>query len=177
MELRLPRPARHLDDAEISAARHVVEGADPANFPLRIETPAGISNILLFSLGTFPEVTEEESQPYSPPNRNDSIETAEPLRASPIVVNGTLRESWRGLPKDVTIANWNGGKSAASLKWFADRGHGQIIAGYYDSDLSSFRRWHAAAKGVPRVTGFMYTTWQQKYEHLEAYGKAMMGKE
>ena len=60
-------------------------------YPVRIETPAGISNILLFTLGTFPEVTEEESQPYSPPNSNDGIETAEPVRDSPVVVNGTLR--------------------------------------------------------------------------------------
>lgn len=65
-------------------------GALPGVYPVRIETPAGISNILLFTLGTFPEVTEEESEPYSPPNRNDSIETAEPLRATPLLVNGTL---------------------------------------------------------------------------------------
>ena len=46
---------------------------------------------LLFTLGTYPEVTEEESQPGSLPNRNDTIETAEPVRSSPVVVNGTLR--------------------------------------------------------------------------------------
>ena len=63
----------------------------PGVYPIRIETPSGISNILLFTLGTYPEVTEEESQPNSPPNRNDSIETAEPVRSSPVVVNGTLR--------------------------------------------------------------------------------------
>jgi len=65
--------------------------AAPGVYPIRIETPAGISNILLFTLGTFPEVTEEESQPNAPPNSNDSIETAEPVRATPVVVNGTLR--------------------------------------------------------------------------------------
>jgi hypothetical protein len=65
--------------------------AVPGVYPLRIETPAGMSNILLFTLGTFPEVTEEESQPDSPAHRNDSIETAEPVAAVPVVVNGTLR--------------------------------------------------------------------------------------
>jgi len=65
--------------------------AAPGVYPLRIETPAGMSNILLFTLGTFPEVTEEESQPDSPAHRNDSIETAEPVAAVPVVVNGTLR--------------------------------------------------------------------------------------
>ena len=65
--------------------------AAPGIYPVRIETAAGISNVLLFTLGTFPEVSEEESQPYSRPHRNDSIETAEPVRATPVVVNGTLR--------------------------------------------------------------------------------------
>src|ERR1035441_1653733 len=59
-------------------------------YPIRIES-SGISNVLLFTLGPYPEVTEEESQPGSLPHRNDTIETAEPVRSSPVVVNGTLR--------------------------------------------------------------------------------------
>jgi hypothetical protein len=65
--------------------------AAPGVYPIRIESSSGISNVLLFTLGTFPEVTEEESMPNSLPNRNDTIETAEPVRSSPVVVNGTLR--------------------------------------------------------------------------------------
>jgi len=53
------------------------------------------------------------------------------------------------------VSNWNGGKAAASLKWFAERGHSQVIAGYYDGDLANFKKWDAAAKGVPHVTGFL----------------------
>ena len=60
--------------------------AAPGVYPIRIQTPAGISNILLFTLGTYPEVTEEESQPYAQPNSNDSIETAEPVRSTPVVM-------------------------------------------------------------------------------------------
>jgi hypothetical protein len=63
----------------------------PGVYPIRVEATNGISNVLLFTVGTFPEVTEEESQPYSRPNRNDSIETAEPLPPAPVTVNGTLR--------------------------------------------------------------------------------------
>ena len=74
--------------------------------------------------------------------------------------------------------NWNGGKKTeASLGWFAKRGHEQIMAGYYDHGMENFQRWDAASKGVGGVRGFMYTTWQHKYDHLEAYGKAMLGKE
>jgi hypothetical protein len=71
--------------------------AAPGVYPIRIQTESGISNILLFTLGTYPEVTEEESQPNSPPNRNDFIETAEPIRSTPVLVNGTLRGPERDL--------------------------------------------------------------------------------
>jgi hypothetical protein len=60
-------------------------------YPVRLETPSGISNVLLFTVGTFPEMAEEESSPYGRPNRNDTIETAESVPSSPVVVNGTLR--------------------------------------------------------------------------------------
>ena len=63
----------------------------PGVYPIRIESANGISNVLLFTVGTFPEVTEEESQPYARPNRNDTIETAEPIPPAPVTVNGTLR--------------------------------------------------------------------------------------
>jgi hypothetical protein len=93
------------------------------------------------------------------------------------LVNGSWRESWKGLPPEVIIANWNGGKAEKSLKFFAERGHTQIIAGYYDSGATNFHKWAKASQDVPRVTGFMYTTWQQKYDDLELYGRLMLGKE
>ncbi len=92
------------------------------------------------------------------------------------LVNGSLKGSWEGLSKEVIIANWNSGKASDSLKFFAGRGHSQVIAGYYDADdLGNFRTWDAAARGVPGVFGFMYTTWQSKYSLLEQYGQAMRG--
>jgi hypothetical protein len=89
------------------------------------------------------------------------------------LVNGSLKDSWEGLPKDVIIANWNSGKAADSLRWFAGRGHQQIIAGFYDAGLDNLNQWEQAAKGVSGVTGFMYTTWGQNYRLLEAYGERM----
>jgi hypothetical protein len=91
------------------------------------------------------------------------------------LVNGTLEGSWEGLDRSVIIANWNAGKARASLDFFAKRGQSQILAGYYDSD-DNLATWNAAAKGVPGVIGFMYTTWQNKYDDLERYGKALAGK-
>jgi hypothetical protein len=91
------------------------------------------------------------------------------------LVDGSHAGSWEGLPATVDIANWNSGKAKASLQFFADRGHRQVIAGYYDDGLDNFTSWDAAAKGVPKVIGFMYTTWQAKYDDLEAYGRALLG--
>ena len=42
-------------------------------YPIRVETPDGISNILLFAVGAFPEVVEEESKPESREHSNDSV--------------------------------------------------------------------------------------------------------
>lgn len=80
------------------AAKFLVEPKDdaaPGIYPVRLETPAGISNVLLFSITTFPEYTEEESRPYSEPNSNDTIENAEPVPAAPVTVNGTLEGAER----------------------------------------------------------------------------------
>jgi hypothetical protein len=60
------------------------------SYPIRVQTPDGISNVLLFTVGAFPEVTEAESKPDSHEHANDSIETAERIEA-PVTINGTLR--------------------------------------------------------------------------------------
>ncbi len=90
------------------------------------------------------------------------------------LVRDTLAGSWEGLPSKVAIANWNGGHKRESLEFFAGRGHRQVMAGYYDvNDLSGFTGWDEAARGIDGVTGFMYTTWQGRYDLLERYGQAM----
>jgi len=90
------------------------------------------------------------------------------------LVNGSLKGAWKGLPPETIIANWNSGKARESLDFFAGRGHRQIIAGYYDADdLSNFQQWDSAARNVTGVIGFMYTTWQAKFNLLEKYGEAM----
>ena len=93
------------------------------------------------------------------------------------LVNGTLEGSWLGLSKTTSIANWNSGHARESLEFFANRGHRQVLAGYYDAnDLGGFSSWHEAAEGIPAVDGFMYTTWQSKFDLLEQYGAAILKK-
>src|SRR5690348_341646 len=88
--LNTPPPADGMMSSPGRSAAFLVEpkpDAIPGVYPIRIESSKGISNVLLFSIGAFPEVMEEESQPYAKPNSNDSIETAQPITSTPVTVN------------------------------------------------------------------------------------------
>lgn len=64
-------------------------------YPIRVQSPEGLSNILLFSIGSLPEINEEESQPGGLQHSNDSIEKAQSLPTSAITLNGALRGAER----------------------------------------------------------------------------------
>ncbi|HZL37302.1 MAG TPA: hypothetical protein VFC78_18425 [Tepidisphaeraceae bacterium] len=87
------------------------------------------------------------------------------------LVNGPLTGSWEGLDKDVLVVNWNYEKRDESLKFFADRGNPQLIAGYYDGPLSDFTNWMTSAKKVKGVIGYMYTTWRGDYSAIETFAR------
>lgn len=84
------------------------------------------------------------------------------------LVQGTFKGSWEGLDPEVVIVNWHHGKRDESLKWFADRGHKQVIAGYYDGGHDT-KAWLESAARVPGVVGIMYTTWEANYDDLESF--------
>jgi hypothetical protein len=89
------------------------------------------------------------------------------------LVNGPWTGSWEGLSSNVIIMNWNFGKRDESLKFFADRGHRQIIAGFYDGPMKHDEEWVASARKVKDVVGYMYTTWRGDYSKIEAYAKTV----
>lgn len=93
------------------------------------------------------------------------------------LVNGSWEGSWEGLDKSVVIVNWNNGKRDQSLKFFADRGHQQVIAGYYDVApgrvAEHTKAWLASAAKVQGVAGIMYTTWRQDYSQIEKFAEAV----
>ena len=104
---------------------------------------------------------------------NDMFDPFHNARPNYYLVKGDLTGSWEGLTKDTIIVNWNGGKAAESLKFFADRGHRQLIAGYYDSPIDRTRKWLDIAQPVPGVMGVMFTTWRNNYAELEAFAKML----
>lgn len=90
------------------------------------------------------------------------------------LVNGPLTGSWEGLDKDVIVVPWYYSKREASLRFFAERGHRQVIAGYYDAAPEKAADWLAAASKVPgSVIGIMYTTWRHDYSQIEKFARVV----
>lgn len=90
------------------------------------------------------------------------------------LVAGGWKNSWKSLPKDMAVVNWNG-LNPDSLSWFSRHDTDQILAGYLDGSPGDIQAWLAQAGNSSRVIGVMYTTWQNKYDALEAFGKADWG--
>lgn len=85
----LPATFTPLVSSKPNEAKYLVEPtADWAvgTYTIRLTAPNGISNILLFSIGAFPELEEDETKPQ----QNDSIEKAQVLPAASVTVNGRL---------------------------------------------------------------------------------------
>ena len=91
------------------------------------------------------------------------------------LVNGTLAGSWEGLPADLLVINWNSGKPVESTRFFADRGHEQVLAGFYDGPVDAIREWLRVSRDHA-VVGVMYTTWRDDYRQLEAFAEAAWGR-
>ena len=102
---------------------------------------------------------------------NDMFDPYHNARNDYYLVRGDLKGSWEGLPRDVIIMNWYFGPREKNLPFFADRGHRQVLAGYYDHDPSRIKEWLQAAAKVKGVIGVMYTTWKQDYSKLEEFAK------
>ncbi len=90
--LAKPLPDGQKPFSELLYLVEVADDARPGVYPLRIETPEGLSNVLLFTVGRFPQVVETESDPSADGENlgNDFPETAEVI-APPVVVEGRLQ--------------------------------------------------------------------------------------
>jgi hypothetical protein len=111
---------------------------------------------------------------------NDMFDPYHNARNNYYLVEGDIAGSWKGLPENVSIMNWNLEHLPDSLKWFSGLdsrqpiAHRQLIAGYYDSHNGalSAQQELAGAKGVPGIQGLMYTTWGDDYSQLESFANS-----
>ena len=74
-------PARDVQSAAFLV--EVRKEAAPGLYPIRVHSDLGLSNVLLFSVGEFPEVNEEQG------GANDTPAGSQPVPV-PVTVNGTL---------------------------------------------------------------------------------------
>lgn len=88
--------------------------------------------------------------------------------------DGPWYGSWRGLPRDIGILNWQQDPQTRrdSILHFAGLGHHQVLAGYYDGQAGAIAGWLREARGVAGVDGVMYTTWLNQYQSTEPFLKA-----
>lgn len=83
-------PAADKQGKQLPFLVEIKEDTPVGLYPIRIQSSNGLSNILLFSVGTFAEIREAESQAKTMDPLNDSMQTAQELKSTPIIVNGTL---------------------------------------------------------------------------------------
>lgn len=87
------------------------------------------------------------------------------------LVEGNYNGSWKHLPKDLTLVVWGDDPREKSLRFLADEGFRTMVACYYDADnLRQVQNWLDFALTIKNVRGFMYTSWQKKYNLLPAFG-------
>jgi len=107
---------------------------------------------------------------------SDMLDPNHNARSDYYLVQGDFTGSWNHVPKDLIIAVWGGAPREKSLHFFAEQGFRTLIACYYDAPtLDEVKGWLELAKRTPKVVGFMYTTWERKYELLCDFGLLVWG--
>jgi len=90
------------------------------------------------------------------------------------LVEGDFTGSWNYIPKDIIIAVWGGKPREKSLEFFYKQGFKVLIACYYDADnMDDVKGWYEISKKFNNIVGFMYTTWERKYEFLKDFAKIL----
>ena len=90
------------------------------------------------------------------------------------MVKGNWSGSWAGVPADMGIVNWSGGK-IESYQNFSKGGRQQIISGDKPDQIKT---WLAACKDLSGISGVMYTSWENDFgPNLENYIEAVKQQE
>ncbi len=107
---------------------------------------------------------------------NDMVDPLHNAGTNYYLVRGDLAPVQALLPSRLGIANWNHGRLEPSLRGFATRGHWQVYAGYYDGSPADLRAALPVLDRTKGVTAVMYTTWQDRYDDLEAFARIARGE-
>jgi hypothetical protein len=87
------------------------------------------------------------------------------------LIDGSFDGTWKHIPKDLFIGCWYYEKRDLSLGFFSKLGYGTLGAAYYDADdLENPKGWMESLGRTAGAVGIMYTTWENKYQLLSAFG-------
>ncbi|MBI4910788.1 MAG: hypothetical protein HY820_44655 [Acidobacteria bacterium] len=87
------------------------------------------------------------------------------------LVEGDYTGSWKHVPNDLVIMCWYYARRQPSLDHFSGLGFRTMAGAYYDADtLDNPKGWLSALDQTPGTIGIMYTTWENKYALLGAFG-------
>jgi hypothetical protein len=87
------------------------------------------------------------------------------------LIDGSFHGTWNYIPKDLVIGCWYYEKRDLSLAFFSKLGYHTLGAGYYDADdLENPKGWMESLDRTRGAVGIMYTTWENKYQLLPAFG-------
>ncbi len=87
------------------------------------------------------------------------------------LIDGSFHGTWNYIPKDLVIACWDYEIRDKSLDFFSKLGYKTLGAGYYDADnLENPKGWMESLDRTRGAVGIMYTTWENKYQLLPAFG-------
>jgi len=90
------------------------------------------------------------------------------------LAKGTFAGSWEGLPKDLVMVPWYFDKREQSMAFLAEHGFPTLAGSYYDGDtMDNIMGWLETCARTRGCRGILYTTWQNKYGLLEAFGDAV----
>jgi len=107
---------------------------------------------------------------------SDMLDPNHNARANYYLVDGSYEGSWRYVPQQLGIVTWYYAKRRDSLKHFSRLGFRTLAGAYYDGDtLENPQGWLEALDETPGAVGIMYTTWENKYDLLAAFGDLVSG--
>ena len=105
---------------------------------------------------------------------SDMLDPNHNAKTNYYLVKGSFAESWNFIPKEMQIVIWGGEPRKQSLDFFTSHSFDILVACYYDEpNLENSKKWIDLSKNNPCIKGFMYTTWEKKYELLPAFGKLL----
>lgn len=83
---------------------------------------------------------------------------------------GGTKNSWKGLPANTVIVNWNKQKQKESLEFFKDLGLRQLFS------VSNNYKKYSVLPGTPGVNGVMYAPWGKDYTEMGVFFREVNGR-